>query len=298
MESRMIIPLERAYPDCLKMLRNPPGQLYVRGRLPDPEKPAVAIVGARNCTFYGSDMAKWFAFELAKAGVQIISGMAMGVDGIAQRAALDAGGRSFALLGCGADICYPKSNRDLYERLLISGGVISEYPDGMQPISRLFPSRNRLIAGFSRAVIVVEAREKSGTLITADAALEQGKDVFVLPGRITDALSAGCNRLLAQGAGIALSPQMILEALHIAPKQKHPAADIPSRIDESVLKCLTDDELSIWKKLSDRPLSLQELYDKAMENGEKCTLPNVLAIVMTLVEKSVIRTDGDGRYYI
>ncbi len=295
---KTILPLEPDFPECLRTIRQPPCALYVRGRLPDPSKPAVAIIGARNCTSYGSDMARWFAAELSKAGVQIISGMALGVDGIAQRAALDAGGSSFALLGCGTDICYPKTNRDLYDALLEKGGVISEYPDGTQPLPAYFPQRNRLIAGFSQAVLVVEAREKSGSLITADAALEQGKDVFVLPGRITDALSAGCNRLLEQGAGIALSPQMILEALPIAPEKMRRTAGRPSATSKSVLKYLSDDELSIWKKLGSRPLTLQELYDKVTENGGKYTLPNVLAIVMTLVEKSVIRTDDDGRYYI
>ncbi len=295
---KTILPLEPDFPECLRTIRQPPSALYVRGRLPDPSKPAVAIIGARNCTSYGADMARWFAAELSKAGAQIISGMALGVDGIAQRAALDAGGSSFALLGCGTDICYPKTNRDLYDALLERGGVISEYPDGTQPLPAYFPQRNRLIAGFSQAVLVVEAREKSGTLITADAALEQGKDVFVLPGRITDALSAGCNRLLAQGAGIALSPQTILEALPIAPEKMRRTAGRPSATSKSVLKYLSDDELSIWKKLGSRPLTLQELYDKVAESGGKYTLPNVLAIVMTLVEKSVIRTDDDGRYYI
>ncbi len=297
METRMLIPLEESFPDCLRTLRQPPSALYVRGDLPDPGIPSVAIIGARNCTFYGSDMAKWFSSELARAGVQIISGMAMGVDGIAQRAALDAGGRSFGILGCGTDICYPKSNRDLYDALLEKGGVLSEYPDATQPLPALFPQRNRLIAGFSQALLVVEAREKSGTLITADAALEQGKDVFVLPGRITDSLSTGCNRLIAQGASIALSPDTILEALGIVRPSKQ-GRNRPFVPPKEVMKSLTDDERFIWKKLSSRPVSLQDLYDRILEKSAKYTLPTVLGIVMTLAEKGAIRTDDDGRYYI
>ena len=297
METRIVIPLEKEFPDCLRSIRQPPDALYVRGDLPDPEKPSVAIIGARNCTFYGSDMAGWFASELARAGVQIISGMAMGVDGIAQRAALEAGGTSFGILGCGTDICYPKSNRDLYDKLLQKGGVISEYPNGTQPLPALFPQRNRLIAGFSQALLVVEAREKSGTLITADAALEQGKDVFVLPGRITDSLSTGCNRLIYQGAGIALSPDTILEALGIVRSSKH-GENRPFVPSKTVLKSLTEDERFIWKKLSSRPISLQELYDRIAEKSTKYTLPAVLGTLMTLTEKGVIRTNDDGRYYI
>ena len=158
-------------------------------------------------------MAEWFAGELVAAGVQVVSGMAAGVDGIAQRASLRAGGRSFGVLGCGTDICYPTDNRDLYETLQKRGGILSEYAPGTPPDAFHFPMRNRIISGISDAVLVVEAKERSGTRITVDLALELGRVVFVLPGRITDNLSAGCNRLLRQGAGIALSPKDIMEEM-------------------------------------------------------------------------------------
>ena len=148
---------------------------------------------------------------MASRGITIISGMARGIDGIAQTAALDAGGRSYAVLGCGVDICYPEENRSLYDRLLQQGGILSEYPPGTPPEARLFPLRNRIISGLADAVLVIEARKKSGTLITVDMALEQGRDVFALPGRVSDSLSDGCNRLIRQGAAPATCPEDLLE---------------------------------------------------------------------------------------
>ena len=145
--------------------------------------------------------------------MQIISGMAKGIDGIAGRGALDESDASFAVLGCGVDICYPKENRDLYEALCERGGVISEYCPGTEPEARLFPPRNRIISALSDALLVIEARERSGTLITVDCALEQGKDVWAVPGRVCDAKSAGCNELLRQGAGVAASPEVMLEEM-------------------------------------------------------------------------------------
>lgn len=212
-QERYIRRTDEEFPEKLRQIKNPPEGIYVRGQLPAEDKPTVAIIGARRCSTYGREMAEWFAGELAAAGVQVVSGMAAGVDGIAQRASLRAGGRSFGVLGCGTDICYPTDNRDLYETLQKCGGILSEYAPGTPPDAFHFPMRNRIISGISDAVLVVEAKERSGTLITVDFALEQGREVFVLPGRITDNLSAGCNRLLRQGAGIALSPKDIMEEM-------------------------------------------------------------------------------------
>ena len=213
MEQKKIIYVSQkhyAYPETLKNIIDKPSGLYVRGNLPDERKKAVAIVGARNCSVYGAKAAEEFAFTLAKAGVEIISGMARGVDAAAHWGALQAGGSTYAVLGCGADICYPKSNRKLYEELVQNGGIISEYPNGTAPINWHFPQRNRIISGLADLVLVVEAREKSGSLITADFALEQGKDVYAVPGGIYDSYSKGCNQLIKQGAGIALSAEDLL----------------------------------------------------------------------------------------
>lgn len=201
------------FPPALLNIPDAPLGIYVKGELPDPQLPAVAIVGARMCSPYGQVTAGCFGRELAAYQIQVISGMAAGIDSYAHRGALEAGGKTFAVLGCGADICYPRQNRDIYEALAGQGGLLSEYPPGTPPLPYLFPVRNRLISGLARAVLVVEAREKSGSLITADLALEQGKEVYAVPGRIDDVLSRGCNRLIAQGAGLADSPGTIRREL-------------------------------------------------------------------------------------
>lgn len=204
---------EAGYPKRLAAIPDAPWAIYYVGKLPDDQEPAVAIIGARNCTEYGRSMAAQFGAALAQAGVQIISGMARGIDGIGQQAALDAGGYSLAVLGCGVDICYPDENRQLYAQLTAAGGICSEYPPGTAPRALLFPPRNRIISGLCDGVLVIEAKERSGTLITVDMALEQGREVYALPGRATDPLSQGCNRLIRQGAALVTSPQELLREL-------------------------------------------------------------------------------------
>lgn len=184
---------------------------FYRGKLPDENEPAVAVIGARECSEYGRYVAEELGQYLGRAGIQVISGMARGIDGISQQAALSAGGTSYGVLGCGVDICYPAQNRRLYEELLEKGGLLSTYAPGTKPLPQHFPPRNRIVSGLSDALIVIEARQKSGTLITVDMALEQGRDVYVVPGRLTDRLSDGCNHLLTQGAGVFLSPESFAE---------------------------------------------------------------------------------------
>ena len=203
--------LGEGFPDKLREIPDPPFGIYYKGKMPGEKEPAAAIIGARLASGYGREQARRFGRQISARGIAVISGMARGIDGIAQKAALDAGGKSYAVLGCGVDICYPEENRELYERLQQQGGVLSEYPPGMQPIAKLFPPRNRIISGLSDLVLVIEARKRSGTLITVDMALEQGREVYALPGRVSDALSDGCNRLIRQGAGPATCPQDILE---------------------------------------------------------------------------------------
>lgn len=212
---RCITRMDEEFPEKLKELPGMPYALYVRGRMPDERKKTAAIVGARRCSPYGEKMTLEFAERLAGCGVQIISGMARGIDGAAHRGAENAGGETFAVLGCGPDICYPKEHRGLYEDLIKKGGLISEYPPGTQPMAAHFPARNRIISGLSDVVLVMEAKEKSGSLITADMALEQGRDVYALPGPVNSVTSRGCNRLIRQGAGILLEPQELLEELQI-----------------------------------------------------------------------------------
>ena len=203
----------RDYPHRFRSLYDPPYGFYLKGRLPDPDCPAVAIVGSRKASQYGRKAAKIFASELAEQGVAIISGMASGVDSEAHRAALDSSGMTLGILGGGIDTMYPKGNWNLYLDMYEQGGILSEYNLGIVNRSGLFPMRNRLISGISDCVLVVEAGEKSGSLITADQGMEQGKEVYAVPGRVTDVMSRGCNHLIAQGASIAESPQSLLEDL-------------------------------------------------------------------------------------
>ena len=205
------------YPVRLRNIFEPPCLLYVKGQLPSQERPSVAVIGARMCSPYGRMQAFRYAKALSVAGVQIISGMALGIDSEGHKGALEGKMPTFAVLGSGVDVCYPKSNRKLYERILWeNGGIISECPLGSGPVSWHFPARNRIISALSDAVLVVEAKENSGSLITAGFALEQGKMVYAIPGAVTDELSRGCHKLIYDGAGIAYCPEIMLEELGIS----------------------------------------------------------------------------------
>lgn len=243
------------YPERLKNIQSPPYALYVKGSLPDERKHSVAIVGARKCTAYGEQMALQYAGRLAGAGVQIISGMARGIDGAGQRGALDAGGTTYGILGCGVDICYPREHLGLYMDIQKQGGLISEQLPGRPPLQAHFPARNRIISALSDVVLVMEAREKSGSLITADMALEQGKDVYALPGPAESLLSRGCHRLIAQGAGILISPEELMESLSVQIQKSGENSDKNKKILES-------DENIVYSCLGLFPKGLQELVQE------------------------------------
>ena len=242
------------YPEALLPYCNMPSGIFVKGRLPSPGTSSVAIVGARKCTPYGLQSAKLFAKVLAQHGVNIISGMAYGTDSHAHKGAIEGGGKTFAVLGCGIDICYPKSNVRLMKNILeTSGGIISEYPPGTEPYPYHFPLRNRIISALSDAVIIIEARIKSGSLITASYAVDQGKTVFAVPGKITDSMSAGTNSLIMQGAIPALSPDTVLYELglkHIKKEEHNSPLDDPS---------LSEPEKKILKAMLGRPLTIDDI---------------------------------------
>lgn len=208
------------YPKLLKEIYHPPMGIYVRGELPDDEIDTVAIIGARKCSRYGATVAYEIAKDLGKTNVIVVSGMARGIDSEGHKGILDGGGKTIAVLGCGVDICYPSENRELMERIVENGCVLSEYPPGMPAVPGNFPARNRIIAGLSKMVVVVEAGKKSGTLITADMALECGRDVYVVPGNVTSALSYGTNALIKQGCPIITEGKDILISLGIAYKKE------------------------------------------------------------------------------
>lgn len=275
---------EKDYPDRLKPYRDCPAGLFVKGKLPREGVPTAAIVGARNCTGYGKEMAEKLGRELAESGVQIISGLAAGVDSGAHRGCLEAGGDTFAVLGCGVNICYPRENYGLFSRMETSGGILSEFVPGTPPSPGNFPMRNRILSGLSDAVIVVEAREKSGSLITADLALEQGKEVFAVPGRITDPLSAGCNRLLRMGAAVCQGSEDILEFFGL-------------RYDKKLTICkktkigLAKNENMVYSFLDSRPKSLEEIVTF-------CQIPvtDALESLMTLEMAGLIHSEGNQYY--
>ena len=210
----MVLFSDSDYPARLHILPDAPLFLFVKGELPRDDEKTVGMVGARACTDYGRKQTSWMAQELAQNGCLIVSGMAAGIDRASHEGAMLApSGRTFAVLGCGVDICYPPGNRKLYEQIPFRGGVISEFHPGTQPIARFFPRRNRIISALSDVVAVMEARKKSGSLITAGYALEQGKEVLALPGRIDDPLSSGCLQLIRDGAGLLMETRDIMDAL-------------------------------------------------------------------------------------
>ena len=235
------------FPCLLRMIHDPPSGLFVRGSA-QPEllgRGSVAVVGARACSGYGRQVARLLGRELAAAGLVVVSGLARGVDGEAHRGALEAGGATVAVLGCGIDRDYPAAHAELARRIADIGLVVSEYAPGVEPAPWRFPARNRIIAGLTQATIVVEARERSGALITADFALEEGREVFACPGEITSALSAGSNALLKLGATPLTSTDDVLElfgltAAHDAEADLGPSAkELLDRLDAP----LTGDEL-------------------------------------------------------
>ncbi len=211
--------LDHAFPPLLRAIHDPPPGLFVRGGA-DVEllsRPAVAVVGARACSGYGAAVARTVARDLAEAGVVVVSGLARGVDAEAHRGALEAGGTTVAVLGCGIDRDYPAAHAELARRIAATGLIVAEYAPGVEPAPWRFPARNRIVAGLTGATVVVEAREKSGALITADLALEEGREVFAVPGEITSALSAGANALLKLGAAPLTGAADVLSCFGIEP---------------------------------------------------------------------------------
>ena len=205
--------LDESYPNKLRNIYDPPFLLYYKGNPLSENKKIISVVGARECSIYGKETAKYLAGALAKEDIIIISGMARGIDSYAHRGALLSGGITYGIMGCGIDICYPVENINLYMDIQTKGGIISEYGPGSKPLAYHFPMRNRIISALSDGILVIEAKEKSGSLITVDMGLDQGKNIYAVPGRITDKLSSGCNNLIKMGAKAVTSPGDILEDL-------------------------------------------------------------------------------------
>ncbi len=277
LDVKMISFFDPVFPEQLKNIFNPPIAIFVKGELPKPNEKNVAVVGARTCSPYGEAMAKEIARELANVKVNVISGMALGVDGFAHRGALDGHGKTYAVLGCGCNLIYPPSNGRLYDDILSNGGgIISEYIPNTQPLPILFPGRNRIISGLSAICIVVEARAKSGSLITADFAMEQGRDVFCFPGRVTDKLSEGCNKLISQGAGIITDIDKFLQEQGFKEQIKKNRG--------SKLTDLSESESQIYKIIDYYPKDISQLM---LESGMSQSA--VMMGIMSLIGRGFVR---------
>ena len=232
---------DEGFPELLRAIKNPPSTMYYKGNLNLCDTPCLAVVGARKATPYG----KWAAYHIAKRaaehGVTIVSGMASGIDSCGHMGALDAGGNTIAVLGCGPDICYPRTNRDLMNRISRAGLILSEYPPGSPPLQGQFPARNRIISGLSYGVLVAEASLRSGSLITAGLALDQGREVFAVPGNIDSIYSIGTNKLSQDGAIPLADVDDILDLLgirEIRSSKKHRA--LLGEDEEIILQFVTD----------------------------------------------------------
>ena len=275
------------YPERLAQLYEPPNLLYYIGRLPNFSKPILAIVGARRATIYGRKMAREFAKRLAECGIQIVSGMAAGVDAAGHKGALDANGYTLGVLGGGIDTIYPVENFNLYQQVYQMGGVLSEYNMGISPQKGLFPMRNRIISGLSDGIFVTEAGARSGSLITADQGLEQGKDIFALPGRITDCMSRGCNDLISQGAVLVRSPEDIMDIIikegKTGNKKKNMDVNREKFFKEQKFFCENKKELNSYRSVYRKEFSSffsQEIAScerKSLRRGAHCPVDNGFA---------------------
>jgi DNA processing protein len=269
---------DKEYPQNLRYIYDPPQTIYVKGSLLLEDNLAIAIVGSRQASYYGLKNAESLAFELAAKGITIVSGLARGIDSAAHQGALKAKGRTIAVLGSGLNKIYPPENKKLAEEIAQNGAVLSEFPLDTPPLKENFPRRNRIISGLSLGVVVVEAAQKSGALITASCALEQGREVFALPGKIDSFTSQGTNDLIKQGAKLIQSSQDIvdeLEPLRLLsgmPKETQKIPDLP------------EEESKVYQLLSSEPMHIDELLEKsALSQGK------LLTALMKLEYKKLIK---------
>jgi DNA processing protein len=249
------------YPRYLLEIAQPPPVLYFIGDILPEEDLAVAIVGTRNVTKYGRQITHDTAAYLAGSGITVVSGLARGVDGIAHQAAMEGGGRTFAILGSGVDVIYPPEHRKLAREITQHGALISDYPPGTKPDGINFPPRNRIISGLSRGTVVIEAGERSGALITAKFALEQGRDIFAVPGSVLSQMSKGTNQLIAEGATPMTNPVIITDTLNLArtgKERKTEQVEI-SAIEKNILRVMGGEKLHIDEICARTSLSIEKL---------------------------------------
>ncbi len=281
---RVIVRGEPDYPSSLAQIHDPPVALFARGRLPAPEH-CVALVGSRKATRYGLDVARWLAQGIATAGVCVVSGAAHGIDAAAHDGALCGNGSTIAVLGCGVDVVYPRANARLFDRIEQRGAILSEYPPGTEPRPHRFPARNRIIAGLSQAVVVVEASGRSGALITADCALAEGREVMAVPGQVLSNNSRGTNSLIRGGAALVSSPGDVLAELGLAP------VSCESHRVELETADLSPEESSLMRALEGGPTDVDTLLlEVAMPAGR------VISTLGSLEIKGLVSCAAGGVY--
>lgn len=265
------------YPETLRQLCDPPPILYGRGQLPSLER-AVALVGTRNATAYGLSVARTLARDLAARGILVVSGMARGIDSAAHQGAIEGGGATLAVLGCGPDVVYPRENTSLYRRILQDGGVISEYQPQTAPEARHFPARNRIISALSAATVVVEAPVKSGAMITVDFALEQGKEVMAVPGSVESPMSLGPHRLINQGAALVTTADDVLQ--------------IMGWDTETVTEELSPEETLIYDVLDATPVHIDHVIRETKMEAA------VVISTMVVLELKALAIQLPGQHYV
>jgi DNA processing protein len=284
---RIINCTEPEYPQSLLQIYDPPALLYVRGDASLLNAPSLSIVGTRRPTIYGTQMAERMGRDLAKHGLVIVSGLARGVDALSHTGAISVGGRAIGVLGTGVDVCYPKENKKLYERVLEKGAIISELPTGSHPAPENFPVRNRIIAGMPLGVVIVEGKQYSGSLITALLAMEFGREVFGIPGNVTQEMSFAPNQLIKQGAKLVTSAEDVIEELPTPIRAALVQAEVVESEQRNLLAVdgLTPTEKKIYELLAtEEPRHIDDLVETTGLNSSE-----VLATLFDLEMKGIIR---------
>lgn len=275
---------EEEYPKELKNIYDPPPVLYLKGNINLKDNLCIAMVGSRNATFYGKQVAQKLAYELSERGITVVSGMARGIDSFSHIGALKERGKTIAVLGNGINIVYPRENKKLMEQISEKGLLVSEFPLDAPPLPQNFPLRNRIISGLSLGVVVVEAGIKSGSLLTAQFALEQGREVFAVPGNITSAYSRGTNELVKQGAKIVIGVEDILEEFNLR-------EDVQQKIEENLMSSLTEEEKEVYDFICEAPRDIEEIAGYV-----KIKISKVNAILSSLMLKGMIEKLPGNKY--
>jgi DNA processing protein len=281
---RVVTREDADYPKNLREIYDPPLVLYVKGTLVERDALSIAIVGSRRTTLYGQEMARKLAYQLSRVGVTVVSGLARGIDTQAHKGALQAKGRTVAVIGCGIDVMYPAENKDLAEEIAANGGaIISEFPFGVQPDRQTFPMRNRIVSGWSLGVVVVEANQQSGALITANFAGEQGRHVFAVPGRADSPLSRGSNKLIKDGAKLTEDAEDILnEFEYLLPKTKKE----PTKSATGATLVLTAPEARVLTALGEDELVMDEIIQRCGLTTA-CVSTTLLALEMKRIVRQL-----------